>query len=84
MTTRAAVEGVGADQNAVFEGLQVKAHDTYGHRPQMGTYMLTEDAPAATANTTANPHRGSGGLPQYYVPGWEDSTTRTGQIDLVP
>jgi RHS repeat-associated protein len=84
MTTRAAVEGVGADQNAVFDGLQVKPHREHGHRPQMGTYVFTEDTPAATANTTANPQHGSGGLPQYYVPGWEDSTTRTGQIDLVP
>ena len=84
MTTREAVDGVGADQSAVWEGLQVKPHDDHGHRPRMGTYVFTEDTPAATANTLANPQHGSGGMPQYYVPGWQDSTTRTGQIDLVP
>ncbi|RLB63946.1 MAG: hypothetical protein DRI90_05745 [Deltaproteobacteria bacterium] len=83
-TTPDAVASVGAGRRAVFEGLQVKRHETHGYRSRMGVYEFIADTPAATSTTSANTGHGAGGLPQFYVPDWQTNTARLGEIPLGP
>jgi uncharacterized Zn-binding protein involved in type VI secretion len=67
-TTPSAINRAGGSQQQLFNGLQVKPHDVYGHRPNIQAYEVTADTPAAFGITSANPQHGSGGLPQIFVP----------------
>ncbi len=66
-TTIRAVERSGYSKEGVFKGLQVIPHKDFGYRPGMTAYRVLEDTPAAFGIVRANPHAGSGGLPQIVI-----------------
>lgn len=67
-TTASAVSRSGGSAQGLSEGLQVKPHPTFGYRPNVRAYEVTEDTPAAFGIARANPQYGQGGLPQVYIP----------------
>lgn len=67
-TTGEAMAASGGDAAKMFQGLQVQAHPTFGYRPGMTLYMVTEDTEAAFSQALANPQFGAGGYSQYYIP----------------
>ena len=48
--------------------ITVVKHAQFGYRLGMTAYVVDEDIAAAFGITKANPHLGSGGLPQIFVP----------------
>lgn len=68
VTTMDDVEASKGSKSAMFGSLQVAPHPTYGFRPGMTVCTLTEDTPAASAKTLANPQHGPGNAQQYFIP----------------
>lgn len=67
-TTIDAIEKSGRSKTALFQGLQVKRHKTFGYRNKVVGYYFAENVDAAYGCTLANPQYGKGGLTQYFVP----------------
>lgn len=63
-----------------WESLQVKAHPTFGYRPNVGIFDLNTTTTVAIARTLANPQYGTGGAWQIYV---ENYTTDLTVLDTV-
>ncbi|MEV7415596.1 ricin-type beta-trefoil lectin domain protein [Streptomyces sp. NPDC089919] len=60
----------GGDATAYYQGVQVGAwKGTY--RQFMREYTVTQNTQAAYGITEANPQYGAGGLPQVYLPNWQ-------------
>ncbi|MCM3163997.1 hypothetical protein [Metabacillus litoralis] len=83
-TTKNAVERVNGDSRKLFEGLQVKPHwedgmDAAEYRSKMMAYEITEDTNVAYGITKANPQFGDGGLPQMFIPDFNE-LVKTGKI----
>lgn len=68
-------------QTPYWESLQVKAHPTFGYRPDVGVFDLNETTTVAIARTLANPQYGNGGAWQIYV---ENFTTDLTVLDTIP
>ena len=68
-------------QIAYWESLQVKAHPTFGYRPDVGVFDLNTTTTVAISRTLANPQYGAGGAWQIYV---EDFTTDLTVLDTIP
>ena len=67
-TTGQAVATSGGQSATLFQSLQVAPHPTLGYRPGVTLYLVTDETPAATASTTANPQFGPGGAQQFFIP----------------
>ena len=67
-TTREAIEAVGANKEALFEGLQVEPHPTLGYRSEKQGYQFKEGIEGAESLCIANTDYGAGGLVQEFVP----------------
>lgn len=65
---------------AYWESLQVKAHPTFGYRPNVGVFDLNAVTTVAIARTLANPQFGVGGAWQIYV---EDYSTDLTALDTI-
>jgi len=63
-----------------WESLQVKAHPTFGYRPDVGIFDLNTTVTVAIARTLANPQYGAGGAWQIYV---ENYTTDLTALDTI-
>lgn len=63
-----------------WESLQVKAHPTFGYRPDVGIFDLNATTTVAIARTLANPQYGAGGAWQIYV---ENYTTDLTPLDTI-
>ncbi|MGH1338809.1 MAG: hypothetical protein ACRBFS_22025 [Aureispira sp.] len=66
---------------AYWESLQVKAHPTFGYRPDVGVFDLNATTTVAIARTLANPQYGTGGAWQIYV---ENFSTDLTPLDTIP
>ncbi len=89
-TTESALKRTGNDATKIFEGLQVGPWDLpeefihlSGYKQTLMPYEMVEDIPAAFGITKANPHFGSGGLPQVYVDKFND-LVKAGRIRPIP
>ena len=88
-TTESALKRTGNDATKIFEGLQVghgihqRIHSLSGYKQTLMPYEMMEDIPAAFGTTKANPHFGSGGLPQVYVDKFND-LVKAGRIRPIP
>ena len=89
-TTESALKRTGNDATKIFEGLQVGPWDPpeefihlSGYKQTLMPYEMMEDIPAAFGTTKANPHFGSGGLPQVYVDKFND-LVKAGRIRPIP
>lgn len=71
-TTLGAIEEVGKKQEALFQGLQVKPHETLGYKNEMVGYLFNGEFEAALGIAEANTQYGKGGIIQYYVPNIAD------------
>ncbi|RFM25567.1 RHS repeat domain-containing protein, partial [Deminuibacter soli] len=80
-TSATAVIGANGEKEALWKGLQVLKNEQFGYRPTMGVYVLKADTKAAFGYTLANPQLGQGGLPQYFIPNWEQVLK---QITTIP
>lgn len=58
-----------------WESLQVKAHPTFGYRPDVGIFDLNAITTVAISRTLANPQFGTGGAWQIYVENYEADLT---------
>ena len=65
---------------AYWESLQVKAHPTYGYRPSVGVFDLSQKTTVAIARTLANSQYGKGGAWQIYL---ENFTTVLSPLDTI-
>jgi len=86
-TTKNAVERVNGDSRKLFEGLQVKPYWEDGmeaaeYRSKMMAYEITEDTNVAYGITKANPQFGDGGLPQMFIPDFNE-LVKTGKITKI-
>lgn len=68
-------------QVAYWESLQVKAHPTFGYRPDVGIFDLNQTTTVAIARTLANPQYGNGGAWQIYVENYDTDLTI---LDTIP
>ena len=75
-TTYEAIDSVGANKNALFEGLQVEPHPTLGYRSEMQGYQFKGVIDGAESVCLANPDYGAGGLIQEFVPNANDLINR--------
>ncbi len=75
-TTSSAFSRTGNDATAIFEGLQVASYQG-AYRPGITAFVVTRDTAAAFAIARANPQFGAGGLPQIYIPNFNQFTTPT-------
>ena len=76
-TTKSAVDRINGDSRKLFEGLQVKPYwedgmDAAEYRSKMMAYELIEDTTVAFGITKANPQFGDGGLPQMFIPDFNE------------
>lgn len=60
------------DKETFWKGLQVKPHDVFGYRSEVGVYEVVNDTKAAFGTTLANPQFGDGGLPQIFAPDYKN------------
>ncbi|MFK3780270.1 RHS repeat-associated core domain-containing protein [Agrobacterium sp. NPDC089420] len=67
-TNSATVVKSALERKSIWDMLQVKPHDVYGHRPKMQMYELQKDIPAALGDVLANPQFGAGGGKQFFIP----------------
>jgi RHS repeat-associated protein len=82
-TNERSLSRFGGTRNEMGNALQVKPHKEFGYRPQMQTYVVKEDTPAAIALTRANSKLGDGGATQFYVPNFANSVQPIGSpVDL--
>jgi hypothetical protein len=65
-----------------WESLQVKAHPTFGYRPNVGVFDLNTVTTVAIARTLANPAYGAGGAWQIYVENYGTDLTALDTIIL--
>lgn len=68
-TTVDAVTAAGRDADTLRFGLQIAPRDSTEQRPLMAAEVPTHVV-AAKGLARANPQYGSGGFPQFYVPGY--------------
>ncbi|MRX74239.1 hypothetical protein GJU40_19130 [Bacillus lacus] len=76
-TTKSAVERINGDSKKLFEGLQVKPYWEDGmnaaeYRSKMVAYEIKENTDVAFGLTKANPQFGDGGLPQMFIPDFNE------------
>lgn len=76
-TTKRAVDKINGDSRKMFEGLQVKPYWEDGmqaaeYRSKMMAYEITDDIDVAFGITNANPQFGKGGLPQMFIPDFNE------------
>lgn len=81
-TTLNSLRRTGLVTENIWEGLQVKPHNEFGYRKEMGIFVLTEDAPAAIGIVKANPQYGKGGMTQIVIPGFDGITKHVTSIRL--
>jgi RHS repeat-associated protein len=81
-TTEEGLEAAGGTRAGLGEALQVQPHPQFGYRPGVTAYVVTEDTPAASAITRANPQFGAGGAPQVYVPAYQTTLSPVHSIPL--
>ncbi|BCN32397.1 hypothetical protein [Anaeromicropila herbilytica] len=86
-TTKRAVCKINGDARKLFEGLQVKPYwedgmDFAEYRSKMMAYEVTEDIDAAFGITKANPQFGEGGLPQIFIPDFNE-LVKSGSIKKI-
>jgi len=81
-TTISAVESVGYNKIALWDGLQVYNNPNYGFRNQVGIYKVMGYTPAAQGTALSNIANGAGGLPQYYIPTFKTNLYLLNTIDL--
>jgi len=67
---------------AYWESLQVKAHPTFGYRPEVGIFDLNATTTVAIARTLANSQYGAGGAWQIYVADYTTDLTALDTINL--
>ena len=67
-STMKSLERINFVKDDFWMGLQVKPHDIFGYRQDIGVFRVSYDTPAAFGTTYANPQFGGGGLPQLFVP----------------
>lgn len=65
-----------------WESLQVRAHPTFGYRPDVGVFNLNKTITVAIARTLANTQYGDGGAWQIYVEDYETDLTALDTITL--
>jgi len=66
-TDISALTNAGYDSATLFQSLQVRPHDVFGYRPEMGAYILNSDVRIPAGTVQANPGFGSGGANQYFI-----------------
>lgn len=76
-TTLSGLERSGLDRATLFQGLQVGPNIQFGYRSQVGIYAVPYDMSAAFGTTYANPMYGTGGLPQIFIPDYQNLTLLT-------
>ena len=86
-TTKSAVNRIKGDSRKLFEGLQVKPYWEDGmaaaeYRSKMMAYEIIEDRNVAYGVTKANPQFGDGGLPQMFIPDFNE-LVKTGKIKKI-
>ena len=59
------LDASGLDSHVLSEGLQISPHPIFGYRPEVTSFVTTEDTPAAFSKSLANPTYGSGGLIKF-------------------
>ena len=86
-TTKSALDRIDGDARKLFEGLQVKPYWEDGmsaaeYRGKMMAYEVTEEIDVAFGITKANPQFGEGGLPQMFIPDF-NNLLKSGAIKKV-
>lgn len=76
-TTKSAINRIDGDARKLFEGLQVKPYWEEGmsvaeYRSKMMAYEITDEIDVAFGITKANPQFGQGGLPQIFIPDFNE------------
>jgi len=56
----------------LFQGLQVRPHDTQGYRSGMTAYRVTQNTRTAYGYARANTEWGDGGLEQIVIPDYHN------------
>ncbi|WP_121353942.1 DUF6443 domain-containing protein [Flavisolibacter nicotianae] len=72
-TTLSGLNRSGFSQSNLWEGLQVQPHPLWGPRKSVGIYRVKKTTQAAFGTTYANPQFGAGGLPQIFVPKYQNN-----------
>ena len=76
------VNASGLNRTRLWESVQVKPHDTFGYRPKVGEYVLTQDTRVAVSTTSANPQHGAGGGRQVFVPDFANKVNLIREVPL--
>lgn len=71
-TTISGLSRTGLSATSLWEGLQVQPNAVLGYRGSVGIYEITRSTSAAFGTTYANPAFGGGGLPQIFIPNYNN------------
>lgn len=71
-TTMSGLKRSGMSASKLWQGLQVEAHSTFGYRMEVGVYRAKGTMNAAFGTSYANTQFGSGGLPQLFIPNYNN------------
>jgi filamentous hemagglutinin len=69
-------------ETAYWESLQVKAHPTFGYRPDVGIFDLNTTTTVAISRTLANPQYGKGEAWQVYMENYKTGLTALNTVSL--
>ena len=71
-TTISGLNRSNLSKSNLWEGLQVQTHAVKGYRNEVGIYKIQTNTRAAFGTTYSNPQFGEGGLPQIFIPQYQD------------
>jgi RHS repeat-associated protein len=69
-------------KSALGQGLQIQPNPVHGYRGSVCIYKVTKSTSAAFGTTYANPQFGNGGLPQLFIPNYQNVLTPVMTIPL--